>query len=99
MLKKDHFAIGLLLGAISPLLTWGFFFYLGSYYIFISDEGILFTMYQNKNMFYILSCFINLLILRYYTRKEYEQTPRGIVGITMVCAIIFFVYKNFFQNP
>lgn len=98
MFKKDNIWLGTSLGMGFPLITIVFFYYLKTYYIFTDTEHLFFVMYQNKNLFYILSCFINLLILRYYTKIEAEKTGRGVVGITMLFAILFFVYKTWIQD-
>lgn len=98
MFKKDNIWLGSVLGLLLPAGMALLFFFIKNYIVFTDTDNVLFLMYQNKNLFYILSCFINLLLLRYYTKIEAEKTARGVVGITMLCAIGFFIYKMWVQD-
>jgi hypothetical protein len=83
MLKKDNVWLGAFLGLILPGIA--FFF------VEILRRNIRF--FQREDLLYIGCVAINLILVRYYFRIDKENTGRGIVGATFICALIFMYYK------
>jgi len=48
---------------------------------------------QREDILYIGCVALNLFLVKYFFKKNKEQTARGIVGSTFICAMIFFYYK------
>jgi hypothetical protein len=83
MFKRNNVWLGAVLGLILP------------------GAGSLIAEYLKRNvealskadLLYIGCVALNLLLVRYYTRTYREDTARGIIGSTFICAMIFFFYK------
>ncbi len=89
-LKKDSFWLGILLGLVLPGIL-----YLILHYINISIENKVSNRpYLTDSMVQILSLIINLLMIRYYliTLKA-DKTGRGILLVTFVAGILFFIFN------
>jgi len=83
MLKKDNIWLGTVLGLILP----GIAFFI----VEILKKNI--RILQREDILYIGCVALNLLLVKYFFKKDKEQTARGIVGSTFICAFIFFYYK------
>jgi hypothetical protein len=83
MLKRDNVWLGAVLGLIFPGIA--FFF------VEILKKNI--TYLEKDDLLYIGCVAINLILLRYYVRSYKENTARGIIAATFICAFIFFYYK------
>lgn len=83
MLKRDNVWIGLVLGLILPGLA--FFF------VEILKKNI--KVLEKDDLLYIGCVALNLLLVRYFVRSYKENTAKGIIAATFVCAFIFFYYK------
>ena len=88
MLKKDNWLLGILIGIILPVIIFGVL------YLIINFLG---TPYQKDVLFKtrnipLTGIFINMLPFRYYmVNLKYDKTGRGILAITILYAIIFFI--------
>lgn len=83
MLNRDNVWLGLLLGLVCPGIA--FFF------VEILKRNISFL--KKDDLLYIGCVAINLLLVRYYFRRDKENTARGIIGSTFICAFIFMYHK------
>lgn len=84
MLNKDNTWYGTLLGLVLP----GIAFFI----VEILKKKI--TFLEKADILYIGCVALNLLLVRYFFNKDKEQTARGIIGSTFICAFIFFFYKT-----
>jgi hypothetical protein len=83
MLKKDNVWLGAVLGLVCPGIA--FFF------VEILKKNI--TFLKKDDLLYIGCVALNLLLVRYYFRQDCENTARGIIGSTFICAFIFMYHK------
>lgn len=83
MLKRDHVVIGLLLGLVLPGIA--------AFFVEILKKNVVFM--QKDDLLYIGCAALNLLLVKYFFKKKYENTARGVVAATFICAMLFFYYK------
>lgn len=84
MFKKDSFWFGTVLGLILPAIA--------VYFVEILKMDI---QFEGKNhLIYIIVAAINLILVRVYYGKGIEQTARGIIAVTFICAFAIFMYKS-----
>ncbi len=83
MLKRDNVWLGLILGLVLPGIA--FFF------VEILKKNI--RLFQKDDLLYIGCAAVNLFLVRYFFRNDKENTGKGVVASTFVCAFIFFYYK------
>ena len=87
-LKKDSATLGIILGLFSPVLL--FLVIRGGVHLieaFVADVSLKF------HYTLLLSTIINLLTLRYYlVNLKYEKTGKGILGVTFVYIILYFLF-------
>jgi hypothetical protein len=83
MFSINSIPAGLLLGCILPGVTWGVFgFILHNNAIILNKPGVP----------YLLAIALNLVLLRYFFKKEQEKTARGIMMTTFAFMLIVFVF-------
>lgn len=83
MLKRDNIWIGLLAGLILPGIA-------TLLVLFLQDAV---AVLKRVDLLYIGCIALNLISVRYLFRHRLENTARGVVAATFVCAMIFFFYK------
>ena len=83
MLKKNNILTGILTGLILPVLS-GLLFELLFTNVWILGK---------KNLPYLIVIFLNLLILRYYAKKQDLKTVQGIMLVTFIFAVIIFMFR------
>ncbi len=83
MFKRDHVVIGLLLGLILPGIA--------TFFVEILKKNIVFL--EKDDLLYIGCAALNLLLVKHFFKKKMENTARGVVASTFICAMIFFLYK------
>ena len=83
MLKKDNVWLGVILGLVCPGIA--FFF------VEILKKNI--TYLKKDDLLYIVCVAINLFLVRYFFRQDKENTARGVISSTFICAFIFMYYK------
>lgn len=83
MFKKDNIWLGTALGLVLP----------GAAFIVVELLKQNISFLKKADLLYIGCVALNLLLVRYYFNQDKEQTARGIIGSTFVCAFIFFFYK------
>jgi len=91
MHKKDHYIFGLLIGIIFPALIFGLILIVN---LFLVKTGIA-RLYLDLEIHLLISMGSNLVPIRYYfVNLKYDKTGRGILLITFVLIIFFFVLTD-----
>jgi len=89
-LRKDSIGMGLLLGAITPAITFGFIYLIIYFVEYYTGK----TNIVDIQKIILLSVIPNLFLLRYYLLKlKYDLTGRGIVALSFVIGIIFAIFE------
>ena len=83
MFKKDSVWLGLGVGLLVPALA---------FLIVVLIKKNL-TVLAKDDLLYIGCVALNLLLLKYFDKKDMDLAYRGVISATFVCAIIFFFYK------
>lgn len=83
MFKKDSVWLGLGAGLFFPAVAFLIVEVIKKNLVFLAKDDLL----------YIGCVAINMLLLNYAYKRDMEQTGRGIISATFVCALIFFYYK------
>lgn len=90
-LRRDSMWLGIIIGILFPGILFGILFTLST---FFAPEGKNYLI--KLTTLILVSIFPNLFTLRYYLVKlKYDRTGRGILLITFIFAILYFiVYFN-----
>lgn len=83
MLRRNSVWLGVILGLVFPGIA--FFF------VEILKKNI--RLLEKDDLLYIGCAAVNLIVVRYLFRNNLEDTGKGVVASTFVCAFIFFYYK------
>ena len=83
MLKRDNVWLGAILGLVLPGLAF--------VVVEIMKRNIRFL--QRDDLLYIGCVAINLFLVKYYFKIDKENTARGIVASSFICAFVFMFYK------
>jgi uncharacterized membrane protein len=83
MLKRDNVWFGFVLGLILPAIA--FFF------VEILKKKV--TFLEKDDLLYIGCVALNVLLLRYFFKSHKENSAKGIISATFICAFIFFYHK------
>ena len=83
MLKRDNVWLGAVLGLILPAIAF--------FIVEILKKNV--RVLEKDDLLYIGCVALNLILVRYYFREYKENTARGIIGSTFICAFIFFYHK------
>ena len=88
MFNRDSLWFGVLIGILLPILLYGLMYGILLLYSQLSDSGVHF----NENLLLLLSPVINIFFIRYYfVTKKYDDTGRGLLLVTFVYVIAYFV--------
>ena len=88
-LRSDSMIIGAILGLIVPIISFAILYGIG----LIIDTATGKTNVLSIETLALVSVFVNLATLRFYLLKlKYDLTGRGILIVTFVLAIVYFVY-------
>jgi hypothetical protein len=83
-MNKDNLFFGILLGLVAPFIA----FVMSQFDLTGIDIG-------NKNLsFYVIAALLNLILMRYYYRNEMENSARGIILITFICAMAVLFFRE-----
>jgi hypothetical protein len=92
MLKKDNWALGIIMGLLVPLIVYGIIFTIVSRYGTVDEVRGIYMMKQSTMQ--LIGIFSNLFTFRYYmVNLQYDKTGRGILLATFIYAGVFF-YLN-----
>ena len=83
MFKKDSVWLGLGVGLLVPALA----------FLMVTLIKQNLTVLAKDDLLYIGCVALNLLLLKYFDKKDMDLAYRGVISATFVCAIIFFFYK------
>jgi hypothetical protein len=84
MQNKNSLPLGLLAGAIAPVIAWIIFDYI------LHNDALI----MNKpGVPYLIAIGINLVLIRFAVKRGLDQTSRGIMLITFVAMVLLFVLK------
>lgn len=83
MLKKDNVWLGALLGLVLPAIA----------FVVVEILKRNMRVFQKDDLLYIGCVALNLFLVKYYFKIDKENTARGIVGATFICAFVFMFYK------
>jgi hypothetical protein len=90
-LKKDSFILGAVLGIIIPLILYGLILLIS---FLLVQMGIT-QVYLDRKIHVLISLTANLLPIRYYfVTLKYDKTGRGVLFITFILMMLFFVLKD-----
>jgi hypothetical protein len=93
MLNKDSFILGIILGIIIPAIVFGLL-YLAAYAVKFISAGI----QINAHVLLLVSFLPNLFIMRYYlVNRKLDKTGRGILLITFIYFILYFLIVHKWQ--
>ena len=91
MFNKDAYWFGILVGIAAPLLL--FLILFGALQAYQELTGSL-VLIDTSNL-QLISTVINLFFIRYYfLNKKYEDTGRGILLVTFIYVIAFFIING-----
>jgi hypothetical protein len=92
MFKRNSMWFGILIGMLLPLIVYGLLFVAVAIYKRISGSPAGF----DEAMLQLISPVINLFLIRYYfVTKKYDDSGRGVLLVTFVFVIAFFVINRF----
>ncbi|MEN5234521.1 hypothetical protein [Sphingobacterium faecium] len=77
---KNNLGIGILLGAIAPLIA-----YLISTYTTLFEK----TVAEKPMLIYAVAVFINLLAIRFLFKGEKEALAKGVLAATCIATILY----------
>ena len=83
MFKKDSVWLGLGVGLLVPALA----------FLIVTLVKQNLTVLAKDDLLYIGCVALNLLLLKYFDKKDMDLAYRVVISATFVCAIIFFFYK------
>ena len=90
-LKRDSFTLGAILGITIPLILFVFILLIN----FILVQMGITQIYLDRKIHVLISLTGNLLPIRYYfVTLKYDKTGRGILVITFILFMLFFVLKD-----
>ena len=90
-LKKDNFILGAALGLLIPGIIFGLILLIN--YILV-QTGITY-IYFDRKIHVLISLTGNLLSIRYYfVSLKYDKTGRGVLLMTFILFMLFFVLKD-----
>lgn len=84
MFKKNHLLVGVVIGAVAPIIA-----YLFAEYTALNER------FADKPLtVYMIAGAVNLLLLRYFYKRGVSQTAGGIMAITFLGIILLLVFKK-----
>lgn len=91
--KKDKFIIGLLSGAVVPVVAYGILLFIYDYLDkskIISDIGFA-EDFRTRTLMLFSIC-ANLILLNYFRRRYMDNSMRGVIFPTLICMILWFYF-------
>lgn len=92
MLKRDNIFFGIFLGLVLPLALFSLLFLAGT----LTEPGSAWARPFERDRMALLSMVINLLLIRlYFVRWKLDKTGRGVLLITFILVLLFFIFKKY----
>ncbi len=90
---KNSVWFGMFVGFIVPIVFFFVFDFIVKLLSGIFTYGI--TLVQDLNVL-LIATFMNIIVFRKYLKsKEYEMTGRGVLVITFLLTVVYFIFKFF----
>jgi hypothetical protein len=83
MFKKDSIWLGFGAGLFVPALV--------LLLVLLIKQQI--QVLAKDDLLYIGCVALNLLVLKYFDKRDMDLAYKGVISATFVCALIFFIYK------
>jgi hypothetical protein len=83
MLPKNSMGLGAALGLVLP----------GIVFLFEEILNQDLRIFGKESILYLLSASVNLVLVRYYLRRDADSTARGLLLSTFICTLAFFYFK------
>lgn len=91
MFNKDSYWFGILIGILMPLAVYGLLYFT----LYIYNQAASTASNFDESLLQLVSPVINLFLLRYYfVTKKYDETGRGILLVTFIYVIAYFVINR-----
>jgi len=85
--KQDNFFLGIVVGLLTPLPVYGFFYLLD---LLLQKTGLWNGLTHTENL-YLLSIIGNILLIRiYFINLKLEKTAQGVLITTIALVLLFF---------
>lgn len=90
---KNHLGVGFLFGAVLPFVGYALFLSLNDFILSAGNLGAGGTkpIFDNNSLFLFAIC-LNLLPFTIYQRRRFSKSMRGVLGATMIYAMIWLVW-------
>ncbi|TWR27367.1 hypothetical protein FPZ43_12845 [Mucilaginibacter pallidiroseus] len=87
MFNRDSVGLGLVAGAVLPVLSWFVFDYI------LQNDAII----MNKpGVPYLIAALLNLLLMRYLLKVDKDNTAKGVMMTTFAFMLVVFIFKIHF---
>ncbi|PWG81429.1 stationary phase survival protein SurE [Pararcticibacter amylolyticus] len=83
MLKRDNVWIGVILGLVLPGIA--------AFFVEVLKKNV--RILEKDDLLYIGCAALNMILVKYLFKQYKENTARGVVASTFICALVFFLYK------
>ncbi len=83
MLKRDNIWIGVILGLVLPGIA--------AFFVEVLKKNV--RILEKDDLLYIGCAALNMVLVKYLFKQYKENTARGVVASTFICALVFFLYK------
>ena len=94
IVRKDSMILGLVMGILLPVVCFGILFAVSS---FFAPDGKKYLIKLSSLI--LVSVFANLFTMRYYlVNLKFDKTGRGILLVTFILAIAYFVCYFYFKE-
>jgi len=88
MFNRNSMWFGILIGTLMPLMVYGLLY--GGILLYLRISGAVLNF--DESLLQLVSPVINLFFIRYYfVNKKYDETGRGLLLVTFVYVIAYFV--------
>ncbi len=88
MFNRNSLWFGILIGILMPLIIYSLLY--GGLYLYYHLSGA--ESFFDESMLQLIAPVINLFFIRYYfVNKKYDETGRGLLLVTFVYVIAYFV--------
>ena len=92
MLKKDNWALGIIMGLVVPMIVYGIVLTIVRTYGVVDEIRGIYMM--KPSTMQLIGIFSNLFTFRYYmVNLKYDKTGRGILLATFIYAGVFFYFN------
>jgi hypothetical protein len=92
MLKRDSIYFGIFIGLLFPAALYGILYLAAG----LVETGTAWARPFEKERMALLSMVVNLILIRlYFVKWKMDKTGRGVLLITFILVILFFIFKKY----